>query len=60
MFKNLAEVAAAAGGSLAHASKVNIYMTDLTQFPTLVGISTHLEALPPFAAARPEVQPDAQ
>jgi maleylacetoacetate isomerase/maleylpyruvate isomerase len=36
------------------------FKTDLTQFPTLVGISTHLEALPPFAAARPEVQPDAQ
>ena len=34
--------------------------TDLTPFPTLVGISTHLESLPAFAAARPEVQPDAQ
>ena len=33
VFKNLAAVAHAAGGSLAHASKVNIYMTDLTQFP---------------------------
>ena len=33
--------------------------TDLTPFPTLVGISTHLESLPAFAAARPEVQPDA-
>jgi reactive intermediate/imine deaminase len=32
MFKNLAAVAQAAGGSLAHASKVTIYMTDLTQF----------------------------
>lgn len=36
------------------------FRTDLTPFPTLVGISTHLEALPAFAAARPEVQPDAQ
>lgn len=34
--------------------------TDLTTFPTLVAISTHLESLPAFAAARPEVQPDAQ
>lgn len=32
MFRNLAAVAKAAGGSLAHASKVTIYMTDLTQF----------------------------
>lgn len=32
MFRNLAAVAQAAGGSLAHASKVTIYMTDLTQF----------------------------
>jgi maleylacetoacetate isomerase len=36
------------------------FKTDLTPFPTLVGISTQLEALPAFAAARPEVQPDAQ
>jgi maleylacetoacetate isomerase/maleylpyruvate isomerase len=36
------------------------FKTDLAPFPTLVGISTHLEALPAFAAARPEVQPDYQ
>jgi maleylacetoacetate isomerase len=36
------------------------FKTDLAPFPTLVGISTHLEALPAFAAARPEVQPDAR
>jgi maleylacetoacetate isomerase len=36
------------------------FKTDLTAFPTLVGISTHLETLPAFATARPEVQPDAQ
>jgi maleylacetoacetate isomerase len=34
--------------------------TDLAPFPTLVAISAHLEALPAFAAARPEVQPDAK
>lgn len=33
---------------------------DLTPFPTLVAISTHLETLPAFDTARPEVQPDAQ
>jgi reactive intermediate/imine deaminase len=32
VFRNLAAVAKAAGGSLAHASKVTIYMTDLAQF----------------------------
>ena len=32
---------------------------DLTAFPTLVAISMHLESLPAFADARPEVQPDA-
>jgi maleylacetoacetate isomerase len=35
------------------------FKTDLTPFPTLTGISAHLESLPAFAAARPEVQPDA-
>ncbi|HEY5808550.1 MAG TPA: maleylacetoacetate isomerase [Povalibacter sp.] len=35
------------------------FNTDLTPFPTLVAISTHLESLPAFADARPEVQPDA-
>ena len=33
--------------------------TDLSGFPTLVAISTHLEAHPAFETARPEVQPDA-
>lgn len=32
MFKNLAAVAKAAGGSLDQAVKITIYMTDLTQF----------------------------
>jgi glutathione S-transferase len=33
---------------------------DLSAFPTLVAISTHLETMPAFDAARPEAQPDAQ
>jgi glutathione S-transferase len=32
---------------------------DITPYPTLVQVCAHLEALPAFAAARPEVQPDA-
>jgi maleylacetoacetate isomerase/maleylpyruvate isomerase len=36
------------------------FATDVSAFPTLVAISTHLESLPAFAAARPEVQPDAK
>ena len=32
VFKNLAAVAKASGGSLAQATKITIYMTDLTQF----------------------------
>jgi maleylacetoacetate isomerase len=35
------------------------FQTDLTPFPKLVAISSYLETLPEFAAARPEVQPDA-
>jgi maleylacetoacetate isomerase len=34
--------------------------TDLTAFPTLTAVSAHLESLPEFAAARPELQPDAK
>jgi maleylpyruvate isomerase len=33
---------------------------DLAAYPTLVAISEHLESLPAFRAARPEVQPDAE
>ena len=33
---------------------------DLAPYPRLVSISRHLEALPAFAAARPEAQPDAE
>lgn len=32
---------------------------DVTPYPTLVSISSHLEQLPAFVAARPEAQPDA-
>jgi maleylpyruvate isomerase len=35
------------------------FNVDLTSFPTITSISTHLESLPEFAAARPEVQLDA-
>jgi maleylacetoacetate isomerase len=35
------------------------FNVDVSSFPTLVAISTHLEALPAFAAARPDAQPDA-
>lgn len=35
------------------------FETDLRPFPTLVSITSHLESLPAFAAARPEAQPDA-
>ena len=35
VFKNLAAVAAATGGSLADCVKLNIYLTDLSQFATL-------------------------
>lgn len=36
------------------------FKCDLSPFPTLVAISTHLETMPAFDAARPEAQPDAQ
>jgi maleylacetoacetate isomerase len=35
------------------------FRCELGPYPTLVSISGYLESLPPFAAARPEVQPDA-
>jgi maleylacetoacetate isomerase len=35
------------------------FQCDLTPFPTLVAISSALDELPDFAAARPEAQPDA-
>jgi len=36
------------------------FKCDVTPYPTLCAISAFLEKLPPFVAARPEVQPDAQ
>ena len=36
------------------------FNVDVTPFPGLVAIARHLESLPAFAAARPEVQPDAE
>ncbi|MBS1201250.1 MAG: maiA [Proteobacteria bacterium] len=36
------------------------FRCDLAPYPTLVAISTYLESLPPFQAARPEAQPDAE
>lgn len=36
------------------------FKCDVAPYPVLVAISTHLETLPAFVAARPEVQPDAQ
>lgn len=35
VFKNLTAVAEAAGGTLADTAKLNIFMTDLTHFPTV-------------------------
>jgi maleylacetoacetate isomerase/maleylpyruvate isomerase len=36
------------------------FNVDIAPYPRLVAICRHLEALPAFAAARPEVQPDAE
>ena len=36
------------------------FKVDVSACPTLVAICAHLEALPAFAAARPELQPDAE
>jgi maleylacetoacetate isomerase len=36
------------------------YQMDLSAYPRLAAVSSHLETLPAFAAARPEVQADAE
>jgi maleylacetoacetate isomerase len=36
------------------------YQMDLTRYPALQKVTTHLETLPAFVAARPEAQPDAE
>lgn len=46
VFRNLAAVAQAAGGTLAHAVKVNIYMTDLGQFAKVNEIMAQYFAKP--------------
>jgi len=46
MFRNLAAVAKASGGSLAHAAKITIYMTDLTQFAKVNEIMAQYFAKP--------------
>ena len=46
MFKNLARVAEAAGGSLQRAVKVTIYMTDLAQFAKVNEIMAQYFAKP--------------
>jgi len=46
VFRNLAAVAEAAGGSLAHAVKVTIYMTDLGQFAKVNEIMAEYFARP--------------
>lgn len=46
VFRNLAAVAHAAGGSLQHAVKVTIYMTDLSQFAKVNEIMAEYFASP--------------
>jgi len=36
------------------------YSVDVSPFPRLVAIATHLETIPAFARARPEEQEDAE
>jgi len=36
------------------------FALDLAPWPRLAAVATALEALPAFAAARPELQPDAE
>lgn len=49
VFKNLAAVAQAAGGSLQHAVKVTIYLTDLAQFAKVNEIMAQYFS-PPYPA----------
>lgn len=46
MFKNLAVVCEAAGGSLNHIVKLNVYLTDLTNFPIVNEVMTELFSTP--------------
>lgn len=52
VFKNVTAVCAAAGGTLQHLTKVNIYLTDLGQFATVNEImSQHFQQPYPARAA---------
>ena len=52
VFRNLAAVAAAAGGSLADVVKLNVYLTDLTAFPLVNEImAQHVQEPYPARAA---------
>ena len=51
VFRNLAAVAEAAGGSLAHAVKITIFMTDLGQFAKVNEIMAQYFAKPDPARA---------
>ncbi len=52
VFENLKAVAEAAGGSLANIVKLNIYLTDLTNFPTVNEImATYFDEPYPARAA---------
>ena len=52
VFRNLAAVAEAAGGSMAHIAKLNIYLTDLANFATVNQImAEHFEQPYPARAA---------
>jgi maleylacetoacetate isomerase len=42
---------------VANARRVQL---DLAPWPRLMAVTSHLESLPAFAAARPDVQPDAE
>lgn len=55
VFDNLEAVCQAAGGSLAHIAKLNIYLTDLSQFSVLNDIMSERFAEPYPARAAVEV-----
>lgn len=55
VFRNLGEVARAAGGSLSDAVKLTIYMTDLSQFPKVNEIMAQYFEKPYPARATVEV-----
>ena len=55
VFKNLSAVASASGGSLATIAKLNIFMTDLSQFATVNAIMAEYFTAPYPARAAVEV-----